>query len=143
MYRDEFMRFEGVWTGTERISDGARSFEATARLVFQTVFDGRFLLCDYVQTAPDRPTTVAHGVFRHDEQKNALSVTWFRSPAATASQQADAVADGEKLQFLETIDGRTTRTTYAIAMDRLTIRTECDAGNGDWRPLLEGTYRRR
>jgi hypothetical protein len=143
MYRDELMRYEGVWTGTEHITDGARSFDATARLVFQTVFDGRFLLCDYVQNAPDRPATVAHGVFRHDEQRNALTVTWFRSPAATSSQQADAVADGEKLVFLETIDGRTTRTTYTTTMDRLTIRTECALPDGEWRPLLDGTYRRR
>ena len=143
MYRDEMLKFEGVWSGTERITDGAGSFEATARLVFTTVFDSRFLLCDYVQTAPDRPTTVAHGVFRLDEKTNALTVTWFRSPAATAQQQATAVAEGDKLVFLETIDDRTTRTTYMTTMDRLTIRTEQALPDGEWRPLLDGTYRRR
>lgn len=143
MYRDELMKFEGVWSGTEQVTDGAGSFEATARLVFTTVFDSRFLLCDYVQTAPDRPTTVAHGVFRRDEKTNALAVTWFRSPAATATQQSDGVADGDKLVFLETIDGRTTRTTYATSMDKLSIRTECAQADGEWRPLLAGTYRRR
>lgn len=144
MYRDELMKFEGVWSGTERVTDDAGgSFEATARLVFTTVFDSRFLLCDYVQTAPDRPTTVAHGVFRRDEKTNALAVTWFRSPAATATQQADAVADGDKLIFLETIDGRTTRTTFSTSMDKLTIRTEAALPDGEWKPLLDGTYRRR
>ena len=143
MYRDELLKFEGVWSGTERVSDEAGSFEATARLVFTTVFDSLFLLCDYVQTARDRPTTVAHGVFRRDEKTNALTVTWFRSPAATATQQADAVADGDKLIFLETVDGRTTRTTYTTAMDKLSIRTECAVADGEWKPLLDGTYRRR
>lgn len=142
-YREELMKFEGVWSGTEHVSDEMGSFDATARLVFQTVFDARFLLCDYVQTAPDRPTTVAHGVFRRDERTNALTVTWFRSPAATATQQSDGVADGDKLIFLETIDGRTTRTTYATTMDRLAIRTERALENGEWQPLLDGNYRRR
>ena len=143
MYRDELMKFEGVWSGTERVNEGADTFEANARLVFTTVFDSRFLLCDYVQTAKDRPTTVAHGVFRRDEQTNALTVTWFRSPAATTTQQSDGVADGDKLIFLETIDGRTTRTTYATSMDKLSIRTECALPNGEWSMLLDGTYRRR
>lgn len=143
MYREELLKFEGVWTGTEHVTDEAGNFEATARLVFSTVFDSRFLLCDYVQTAPNRPTTVAHGVFRRDEQTNALAVTWFRSPGQTPSQQADAVADGDKLIFHETIDGRTTRTTYATAMDKLTIRTERALDNGEWQALLEGHYRRR
>jgi hypothetical protein len=143
MYRDELMKFEGVWSGTERVTAESGNFEATARLVFTTVFDARFLLCDYVQTAPDRPTTVAHGVFRRDEQTNALTVTWFRSPAATPSQQSDGVADGDKLIFLETIDGRTTRTTYATSMDKLSVRTECAQPDGEWTMLLDGTYRRR
>jgi hypothetical protein len=143
MYRSELAKLEGVWTGTEQVTDGAKSFEATARLVFQTVFDGKFLVCDYVQTVPDRPTTVAHGVFRRDDRTDALTVTWFRSPAATPSQQADAIADGDKLAFIETIDGRTTRTTYSAVLDKLTIRTECQDTDGEWKPLLSGTYRRR
>lgn len=143
MYRAELQKLEGVWTGTEVITDGGSTYEATARLVFQLVFDGRFLLCDYVQTVPEKPTTVAHGVFRRDERTDALTVTWFRSPATTPSQQADAVADGDKLVFTETIDGRTTRTTYASQLDKLTIRTECATPDNEWRPLLEGTYRRR
>jgi hypothetical protein len=64
MYRTELLKLEGVWTGAENVVDGETSYDATGRLVFQTVFDGRFLLCDYVQTAPERPMSVAHGVFR-------------------------------------------------------------------------------
>lgn len=143
MYREELKKLEGVWTGTEVVSDGETRFDATARLIFQTAFDGKFLLCDYWQTVPQRPTSVAHGVFRRDEQTNALTVTWFRSPATTPSQQADAVADGDKLVFHETIDGRTTRTTYTTLMDKLTIRTEYVGADGEWTMLLEGTYRRR
>lgn len=143
MYRGELQRLEGVWTGTELVHETDAPYEASARMVFQTVFDGRFLLCDYVQTAKDRPTSVGHGVFRKDEQSNALTVTWFRSPAATATQQADAVAEGDKPIFIETVDGRTTRTTYSVAMDRLSVRTECQVKGGEWKPILEGTYRRR
>src|SRR6187551_1493343 len=101
MYRDDMLKLEGVWTGTETITDGGRSIDATARLIFSTVFDGKFLLCDYWQTVPERPTAVAHGVFRRDEAKNALTVTWFRSPSATETQQSDAVAEGDKLVFHE------------------------------------------
>src|SRR5437870_3189534 len=113
MYRDDFQRLEGVWIGTEIISDAGTHHEATGRLVFQTVFDGRFLLCDYVQTAPDRPTSVGHAVFRRDDRTNELSVTWFRSPDAIATQQTHGIAEGEKLIFIETTDGRRTRTTYS------------------------------
>jgi hypothetical protein len=64
MYRSELKKLEGVWNGTERIiADDESEIEATARLVFQTVFDGRFLTCDYIQTVPERPQSVAHGVF--------------------------------------------------------------------------------
>jgi hypothetical protein len=143
MYRAELQKLEGVWTGKEVVFDGDGSYEAVARLVFQTVFDGRFLLCDYVQTIPDRPTSVAHGVFRRDADTDALTVTWFRSPAATSSQQANAVADGDALVFTETVGGRTTRTRYTTLRDQLSIRTECAIGNDNWKPLLEGSYRRR
>lgn len=143
MFHAELQKLEGVWTGKETVMDGDRPYEATARLVFQTVFDGRFLLCDYVQSIPERPVSVAHGVFRRDDTTDALTVTWFRSPAATSSQQANAVAEGDTLIFVESVGGRTTRTRYTALRDQLTIRTECAAGNDNWTPLLEGSYRRR
>ncbi len=143
MFHGELQRFEGVWNGTEQVTDDGAQYEATARLVFQTLFDGRFLVCDYIQTAPDRPTSVGHGVFRRDDRTEALTVTWFRSPAATATQQGDAVASGDKLIFVETIDRRSTRTTYGFVRDRLSVRTECSIGGGEWQTVLEGTYRRR
>src|SRR5262245_37790480 len=143
MFSDELEKFEGVWVGTERISDGGAQYEASARLVFQAVFDGRFLVCDYIQTVPDRPPSVGHGVFRNDDRTSKLTVTWFRSPVATATQQADAVAEGEQPVFVETIAGRTTRTTYSAVLDRMSIRTECSLGGDEWKLVLEGSYRRR
>ena len=142
MFNVELRGLEGVWTGTEHISDGANDYEASGRLVFQAVFDGRFLLCDHMQTAPGRPTAFAHGVFRRDDPSKALTVTWFRIPAAAPSQQADAVAEEGTLVFYETVDARTTRTSYSIMFDRLSVRTERAAGD-DWTPIFEGTYRRR
>lgn len=141
MDRDQILRLEGVWNGIERISSDP-PYEATARIVFQTVFDGRFLVCDYIQTAPDKQTSVAHGVFRRDSRTNAFTVTWFRSPGATETQQADAVSEGDEMLFVETIDGRTTRTKYSVHLDKLTVRTEL-AVDGDWQRILEGEYRRR
>jgi hypothetical protein len=142
MFNVEWQRLEGVWTGTEHVTDDVNDYEASGRLVFQTLFDGRFLLCDYVQTAPQRPTTFAHGVFRRDESTKALTVTWFRSPNTTASQQANAVAEGDKLIFYETVDSRTTRTTYTVIVNRLSVYTDRAAGD-DWKRIFEGTYRRR
>lgn len=143
MFNAEFERLEGVWVGVEHISDGGVAYDASARLVFQTVFDGRFVLCDWVQTAPERPTAFAHGVFRRDGRTNALTVTWFRTAIATPCQQADAVAEGDKLLFLETIDGRTTRTSYSVAMDKLSVYTEKSTDTEEWKRIFEGTYRRR
>lgn len=143
MHRAELQKLEGVWTGKEVVIEGDRRYEATARLVFQTVFDGQFLLCDYVQTIPDRPASVAHGVFRKDVTTDALTVTWFRNPSATPTQQANAVAEGDSLIFLETVGGRTTRTKYTTLRDQLTIHTEYASGGDNWQPLLEGAYRRR
>lgn len=143
MNSDEVQKYEGVWTGSEQITDGGEPYQASARLVFQAVFDSRFMVCDYIQTAPDRPTSVAHGVFRNDNLTKKLTVTWFRSPAATVTQQNDAVSDGDAMVFIETIGSRTTRTTYSATRDRLSIRTEYAVGNDEWQPLLEGSYRRR
>ena len=142
MFNVELQRLEGVWTGTEHISEGSNDYEASGRLVFQAVFDGRFLLCDYFQTSLGRPTSYAHGVFRCDGQSSALAVTWFRSPASTPGQQASAVAEGDKLIFFETVDGRTTRTSYSSMLDRLTVYTERRTGD-DWKRIFDGAYRRR
>ena len=52
MLNPDLQRLEGVWIGVEHIRDDGKDYDASGRLVFQSVFDGRFLLCDYVQTAP-------------------------------------------------------------------------------------------
>ena len=142
MLDDELRRLDGVWNGTERVSDGVHEYNASGRLVFQVIFDGRFLLCDYAQTVPGRPTAFAHGVFRRDDQSKALTVTWFRTPAAAQSEQTVAVAEGDKAIFFETIDAGTTRTSYTVSYNRLVVRTERATGP-DWMPVFEGTYRRR
>jgi hypothetical protein len=72
-----------------------------------------------------------------------VTVAWFRSRGATGARLAVAVAEGDKLAFSETVDGRTTRTTYAAAMDKLTIRTDLLVEGGEWKPIMSGTYRRR
>jgi hypothetical protein len=142
MSNSELDRLEGVWTGIEHVTDGAREYDALGRLVFQCVFDGRFVLCDHMQTAHGRPTAFAHGVFRRDEHTNALTVTWFRSPAPTRDHHTDAVTGDDRLMFLETIDGRATRTSYSMVRDRLSVYTERAAGD-DWKRIFEGSYRRR
>jgi hypothetical protein len=142
MYRGELQKLEGVWTGTERIDGDGASREANGRWEFHTVFDGRFLLCDYIQTAVDRATAVAHGVFRKDDVTNALTVSWFRSPGATTGQQTDGVAEGDKLVFVETIADDSTRTTYSVALNRLSVITERSVRGGEWKSIFEGSYRR-
>jgi len=142
MYRGELQKLEGVWTGTEQIDSDEGRYQATGRWEFRTLFDGRFLICDYMQTAPDRPTSVGHGVFRKDEKTSALTVSWFRDPGATTTQQGDGVAEGEKLIFVEKIGDTSTRTTYSVALNRLTVITERSIRGGEWKPAFEGTYRR-
>ncbi len=142
MYRGELQKLEGVWTGAERSDGDEGPLEATGRWEFHTVFDGRFLLCDYIQTAANRPTAVAHGVFRKDEETQALTVSWFRSPGATTGQQATGVAEGDKLIFVETVAETSTRTTYSVALNRLTVITERSVSGSEWKSIFEGSYRR-
>lgn len=144
MYKVELQKLEGVWTGSETVgADNSNDrYEATGRWEFHTVFDGRFLLCDYIQNAPDKPTSIGHGVFRQDDRTGALSVTWFRSPSATPTQQSEGVAEADKLIFIEVIDKLTTRTTYSVALNRLTVITELSRSEGDWTKIFEGSYRR-
>lgn len=141
MYRGELQKLEGVWTGTERIG-GEKPYEATGRLEFHTVFDGKFLLCDYIQTAPDRPTAVSHGVFWKDDKSGALTVNWFRSPTGSENQQDHGIAEGDKLIFVEKAAGHITRTSYSVALNRLTIITERSTSTSDWQSVFEGSYRR-
>ena len=142
MYRSEMQKLEGVWTGTERIDSGDDRFEASGRYEFHTVFDGRFLLCDYIQNAPDRQTAVAHGVFRKDDKSGALTVSWFRSPGPTSTQQGDGVAEGDRMVFVEKIDDTSTRTTYSVALNRLTVITERSVNGSEWKQIFEGSYKR-
>ncbi len=142
MYRGEMAKLEGVWTGTEEVDGDEGRYTATGRWEFRTQFDGRFLICDYIQTAPDRPTSVGHGVFRKDDKSGALSVSWFRDPGPTTTQQGDGVAEGEMLIFIEKIGDTSTRTTYTVALNRLSITTERALKNGEWKPVFTGSYRR-
>jgi hypothetical protein len=142
MYRSEMQKLEGVWTGIERIEGEGGSHEAQGRWEFHTVFDGRFLLCDYVQTAPDRPMAVGHGVFRKDDSTGALTVSWFRSPCATGTHQREGVAEGDKMVFVETTPNGSTRTTYSVALNRLSIVTERSVREGGWKSVFVGSYRR-
>ncbi len=141
MYRSELQKLEGVWTGGERVGDDV-PYEAIGRWEFHTVFDGRFLLCDYIQTATDKPTSVGHGVFRKDDRTGILTVSWFRSPGPTATQQADGMAEGDRLIFVETIEKTSTRTTYSVALNRLSVITERSISGGEWTSIFEGSYRR-
>jgi hypothetical protein len=143
MYRAEMQKLEGVWTGTEQIDiDGSR-YEATGRWEFHTVFDGRFLLADYIQNAVDRPTSVGHGVFRKDSRTGALTVTWFRSPEPSTTQQSDGVAEADRLVFVEKLnDDVSTRTTYSVALNRLTVITQRSKKGGDYITVFEGSYKR-
>jgi len=142
MYRGEVQKLEGVWTGTERVNvDGAR-YDAAGRWEFHTVFDGRFLLADYIQTAADRPTSVGHGVFRKDDRTGVLTVTWFRSPEPTTTQQTDGASEGDRLVFIEKIGDISTRTTYAVALNQLSVITERSTNGSEWNVVLEGSYKR-
>jgi hypothetical protein len=142
MYQSELQKLEGVWTGVEQIDSDEGRYEAQGRWEFHTVFDGRFLLCDYVQTAPDRPTTVSHGVFRKDDRTSALTVSWFRSPRPTSSQQSDGVSEGDSLVFVEQIGDASTRTTYSVALNRLSVITERSVAGREWKSVFIGSYRR-
>jgi hypothetical protein len=95
-----------------------------------------------VQTAPDRPTAVGHGVFRKDDSTAALTVSWFRSPCATSTQQRNGVAEGDKMVFVETTPNGSTRTTYSVALNRLSIVTERSVREGGWKSVFVGSYRR-
>lgn len=143
MYRDALQKLEGVWVGTERMvdADGAKR-EATGRWSFHTVFDGLFLLCDYIQTAPNRPPAVAHGVFRKDERTHALTVSWFRNSTASHHEQSDGVSEGDRLCFYEKHGEVSTRTSYGVHLNSLSITTESSTCGGDWVPVFEGSYRR-
>jgi hypothetical protein len=142
MYRTELQKLEGVWTGTEQVDLDAKQYEATGRWEFHTVFDGRFLLADYIQNAPDKPTSIGHGVFRKDSKTGMLAVTWFRSPEPATTQQSEGVSEGNGLVFVETIAGVSTRTTYSVALNRLTVITERSVDGNEWRPVFEGSYKR-
>ena len=142
MYRGEMQKLEGVWTGTEKVDLDGDRYEASGRWEFHTVFDGRFLLADYVQTAVSRPTSVGHGVFRKDSRTNMLQVTWFRSPDSTTAQQSEGVAEGDRLIFHEKIDDAMTRTTYSVALNQLTVTTQRSKNGGAFVTVFEGSYRR-
>ena len=142
MYRAEMAKLEGVWTGTEQVDSDEGRYQATGRWEFRTQFDGRFLICDYIQIAPDRPTSVGHAVFRKDDRTGNLTVSWFRDPGPTTTQQGDGVAEADKLIFVEKLGDACTRTTYVVALNRLSITTERSVGGGEWKPVFSGSYRR-
>ena len=79
---------------------------------------------------------------RDEEHDGVLTLTWFRSPKATAAQQTHSVAEGDKLIFVETIGKTSTRTVYQVALNRLTVITERSISGSEWKTIFEGAYRR-
>lgn len=142
MYRDALQKLEGVWVGTERVTADGSKFEATGRWSFHTIFDGQFLICDYIQTAPNRASSVAHGVFRKDERTQALTVSWFRNPTAAEHEQNDGVSESDRLCFYEKHGNVSTRTSYGVHLNSLSITTERSVRGDEWVQVFEGSYRR-
>jgi len=140
-------RLVGEWIGEEMIypSPPDRGGRASSRASVRAELDGRFVVSDYVEEREGAPPYRGHGVYGWDAGARTYTMHWFDSMGSFPVSVARGSwrDDGAELAF-----EHRTHTGYARYVYRFTgsdvylFRIESSRDGHDWRPFMEGKYRR-
>jgi hypothetical protein len=143
-------RLAGEWAGEEMIyaSGPDRGGRASSRASVQVILDGYFVVSDYIEEREGAPAYRGHGVYGWDPAARTYTMHWFDSmgsvPLQAARGQWGLKNDVEQeLVFEHRTHEGYARYTYRFTSDDVYIfRIESSRDAKDWRPFMEGKYRR-
>ncbi len=146
-------RLAGEWAGEEMIypSPPDRGGRASARATGRVELDGFFVVTDYVEEREGAPPYLGHGIYGWDPIGRAFTMHWFDSmgsiPTGVArGQWTPGGADGAdaELVFEQRTHQGYARYVYRFTRGRdvYVFRIESSRDGRDWKPFMEGKYRR-
>ncbi len=143
-------RLAGEWAGEEMIyaSGQDRGGRASSRASSRIELDGHFVVSDYVEEREGVPPYRGHGIYGWDTAARTYTMHWFDSmgsiPATVARGQWGMRNDVEaELSFEQRTHQGYARYVYRFTSEDVYVfRIESSRDGRDWRPFMEGKYRR-
>ena len=146
--RDEHKRlsaFEGMWRGEETIYPSPwETNGGKAMGVFRNRLDldGFALFSDYTEERDGKVVFRGHGIYAHDSK--AYRMYWFDSIGATPDGWSTGQWIGDSLVFLEaTPVGVNRMTLQLVNANEHIFRMETSPDGTNWKPTMEGRYKRQ
>ena len=148
-------RLAGEWLGEEMVypSPPDRGGRASAHTIARVELDGFFVVSDYVEEREGAPPYRGHGVYGWDPVGRSYTMHWFdslgsvpgdRRPRPQWSARPDDVEGTEsELTFEQRTHQGYARYVYRFtAVDVYVFRIESSRDGRDYRPFMEGKYKR-
>jgi hypothetical protein len=145
-------RLAGEWSGAEMIyaTPGDPGGRAASRTTARVDMGGHFVVSDYVEERDGAPPYHGHCIYGWDGGARSYTMSWFDSMGSFPAQPArgqwrlESAADpfGELVFEQRTHQGYARYTYRFTAEDVYLFRIESSRDGRDWRPFMEGKYRR-
>jgi hypothetical protein len=122
-----------------------RGGRATARVACRIDLDGFFVVSDYAEEREGAPLYRGHGVFGWDPAARIYTMHWFDSMGSIPATVARGIwrDDTDELVFEQRTSQGYARYGYRFtAPDVYVFRIESSRDGRDWRPFMEGKYKR-
>jgi hypothetical protein len=140
-------RLAGEWLGEEMVypAGGDRGGRASSHTIARLALDGFFIFTDYVEEREGAVPYRGHGVYGWDAQSGAYTMHWFDSMGSfptTVARGRWNEAEAE-LAFEQRTHQGYARYVYRFAgVDVYLFRIESSRDGRDYRPFMEGKYKR-
>jgi hypothetical protein len=145
-------RLAGDWTGEEMLypSPPDHGGRASSRCTTRVALDGFFVMSDYVEEREGAPLYRGHGVYGWDPTARVYTMHWFDSMGSMPSTVArghfaPAIEDGGEAELVfeqRTHQGYARYGYRFVGVDVYLFRIESSRDGREWRPFMEGKYRR-
>ena len=132
----------GEWAGEETMMPSPWSPEQEQRTGELSVrmFEGFFVVSDYLQRAGDRVSFRGHGVYSWDPQASCYRMHWFDSMGG-AGGIAEGQMDGNVLTFKNQSAAGHHRYRYTFKEGETQFEMAMSPDGEQWTPLMVGHYR--
>ena len=140
---EKLHQLAGTWVGEEKMYASPMTKEGLARGRFdmRVGMDGFFLVSDYVEEVDGKPFLYGLGVFGWDEREKCYTMHWFDNFGSVPGQPGRGQWEGDTLRIEHVRGPSKSRTSFTLDGEHLRFRAEHQV-QGQWQPLVEGTYRR-
>lgn len=133
-------RLAGEWSGEERLAEGGT---ARGHISARVALAGFAVISDYEQEIDDKVAYSGHGIWTVEQRTDECVLHWIDS-LGMGLETFRGMWNGNVLEVVARNPTGYARLTYDLsAPDLLRVRMESSEDSREWRPMFEGTYRRR